>query len=560
MKNPSTLRETSGQASSGQVTFALSTLLVIVGFIASGQSQPTRDIEPFIDLSFTAAERDSLNRNLENTKESIKALHKFALGNGTVMSLPFEPTPAGYKADARQNTIDWGLPKTLAVPASPSEIAFLPVHKLAVLIKSRKITSTQLTQLYIDRLKKYGDTLKCVITLMETEALSAAKRADEEIASGKYRGPLHGIPYGIKDLLSVKGTKTTWGAVPYKDQVIDETATVVKKLNDAGAILVVKLTMGALALGDIWYGGVTKNPWNLKQGSSGSSAGSASATSAGLVPFALGTETLGSIVSPSTRCGTTGLRPSFGRVSRSGAMTLCWSMDKIGPICRSALDCAIVFNVIRGTDPADPSTRETPFNFTRKADVKQLRVGYMQKAFGEDYPTKANDEKALEVLRSIGIQLVPVDLTTQLPLNAMRLMLSAEAAAAFDDLTRSNRDSLLTDQRRNAWPNSFRAARFIPAVDYINASRVRTLLVNEFHQKTKDFDVIVAPTFGGSQLLMTNLTGTPCVVVPNGFNAQGSPTSISFISKLNGEAALLLLAQAFQDASNWDEQVPPMFK
>lgn len=541
-------------------TFALSIVLVAVEVAVLGQAQPTRDIEPFIDISFTGAERDSLKQNLENTKASIKALHAFALGNGVGMSLPFDPIPAGYKADARQTTIDWGLPKTVGVPPSASEIAFLPVHKLAVLIKSRKLTSTQLTQLYLERLKKYGDTLKCVITLMEKEALAAAKKADEEIASGKYRGPLHGIPYGIKDLLAVQGTKTTWGAAPFKDQVIDETATVVKKLNDAGAILVVKLTMGALALGDIWYGGVTKNPWNLKQGSSGSSAGSASATSAGLVPFALGTETLGSIVSPSTRCGVTGLRPSFGRVSRSGAMTLCWSMDKIGPICRSALDCAIVFNVIRGVYPGDPTTRDTPFNFTRKTDVKQLRVGFMQKAFGEDYPTKANDEKALEVLRSLGVQLVPVDLTTQLPLNALRLILSAEAAAAFDDLTRSNRDSLLTDQRRNAWPNSFRAARFIPAVDYINASRVRTLLVNEFHQKTKDFDVIVAPSFGGSQLLMTNLTGTPCVVVPNGFNAQGSPTSISFISKLNGEAALLLFAQAFQDATNFDEQVPPMFK
>lgn len=552
MKNPSTR--------SGQVTFALSTILVLAGFAAQGQSQPTSDYEPFIDLSFTRAERDSLKQNLENTKTSIRALHAFALGNGVGMSLPFDPVPPGYMPDARQITNDWGLPKTVGVPASSSELAFLPVHKLAVLIRSRKVTSRQLTQLYIDRLKKYGDTLQCVITLMENEALAAANRADEEIAKGKYRGPLHGIPYGIKDLLSVRGTITTWGAAPYKAQVIDETATVVKKLNDAGAILVVKLTMGALALGDIWYGGVTKNPWNLKQGSSGSSAGSASATAAGLIPFALGTETLGSIVSPSTRCGVTGLRPSFGRVSRSGAMTLCWSMDKIGPICRSALDCALVFSVIRGADPADPTTRDTPFNFTRKKDIKQLRVGYLQKAFGVEYPTKANDEKALEVLRSIGIQLVPVDLTTQLPLTSIRLMLSAEAAAAFDDLTRSNRDSLLTDQRRNAWPNSFRAARFIPAVDYINASRVRTLLVNEFHQKTKDFDVIVAPSFGGQQLLMTNLTGTPCVVMPNGFNAQGSPTSISFISKLNGEAGLLLLAQAFQDATSWDEQVPALFK
>lgn len=379
-------------------------------------------------------------------------------------------------------------------------------------------------------------------------------------ARGQYRGPLHGIPFGIKDLLSVEGTRTTWGAAPYREQALDETATVVRKLESAGAVLMVKLTMGALALGDIWYGGVTKNPWDLRQGSSGSSAGSASATAAGLVPFAIGTETLGSIVSPSTRCGTTGLRPSYGRVSRHGAMALSWSMDKIGPICRSALDCAIVFDAIRGSDGLDPSVHDAPFNFSRKQDYKKLRVGYFKNLFDDNYPTRDNDQKALEVLRSLGVTLEPLTLSTALPVPSLRLMLNAEAAAAFDELTRSNRDSLLTDQRRNAWPNTFRAARFISAVDYINASRVRTQLINEYYQKTKDFDVILSPSFGGIQLLLTNLVGTPTLVVPNGFNAKGSPTSISFLGRLDGEAAIALLAQAYQDATDWDEKVPPSFR
>ena len=521
---------------------------------------PTQDIEPFYDLKFTSAERDSFIVNLKEFQSQATALHGYNLSNSTGMSLLFNPVPIGFKPEPRQAAIQWGLPSGVELPANSAELAFLPVHKLAVLIKNKKISSVQLTRLYLDRLKRFGDTLQCVITLLEEPALAHARIADEELAKGKYRGPLHGIPFGVKDLLAVEGTKTTWGAAPYKAQEIQETASVIKKLQDAGAVLVAKLTMGALAYGDIWYGGVTKNPWNLKQGSSGSSAGSASATAAGLVPFAIGTETLGSIVSPSTRCGTTGLRPSFGRVSRHGAMALSWSMDKIGPICRSALDCAIVFNAIRGSDGLDPNVSDMPFNFARTTTIKKLRVGYFQKAFDEMYPTRENDLKTLDVLRSLGVELIPVDLSTRLPVAALRLMLNAEAAAAFDELTRSNRDSLLTDQRKSAWPNIFRASHFISAVDYINSSRVRAELVNEFHSKTRNFDVILAPSFGGGQLLLTNLTGTPCLVLPNGFNNQGTPTSISFLGKLYGEASLALLAQAYQDATTWDEQVPPYFK
>lgn len=521
---------------------------------------PTKEIEPYFDLGFTGPERDSLFKNLQDFQKLFQALHKYPLKNQVPMSLVFDPTPSGFLMEKKQQPIDWGLPKEVRLPDNPVELAFYPVHKLAVLLRSRKITSTQLTILYLSRLKKYADTLQCAIVVLEESALKKAKLADEEIAKGKYRGPLHGIPFGIKDLLSVEGTATTWGATPYKGQVIPETATVVRKLEEAGAVLVVKLTLGALAMGDIWYGGVTKNPWDLKQGSSGSSAGSAASTAAGLVAFAIGTETLGSIVSPSTRCGVTGLRPSYGRVSRQGAMALSWSMDKIGPICRSALDCAIVLDAIRGTDGFDQHVRNAPFNFNRKTDIKKLRVGYLKTLFDESYPTKENDMKSLEVLRGLGVQLQPVSINTELPLTSIRIMLIAEAAAAFDDLTRSNLDSLLTDQRRNAWPNSFRSARFIPAVDYINASRVRSLLISEFYQKTKDYDVIVAPSFGGSQLLLTNLTGTPCLVLPNGFNSKGSPTSISFLGGLYGEAAVVSLACAFQEATDWDEKMPPLFK
>lgn len=528
--------------------------------VFSQQKTPTVDIEPFYDLAFTKAERDSLFSDLQDYQKSFQAIHQYKLDNQVPMSLVFDPIPVGFKPNLNQKSIDWGLPKEVKRPGNKEELAFYPVYKLAVLIRTKKITSTELTKLYLSRIKKYADTLQCTISILEETALRQAKQADEEIAKGKYRGPLHGIPYGIKDLLTVEGTETTWGAAPYKGQVISETATVVKKLEQAGAVLTVKLTLGALAMGDIWYGGVTKNPWNLKEGSSGSSAGSASATVAGLVAFAIGTETLGSIVSPSTRCGASGLRPTFGAISRNGAMALSWSMDKIGPLCRSVLDCALVFDAIRGADDLDRATRAAAFNFDAKTNIKKLKIGYFKNWFDAKYPSHDNDQKALDVLKSLGAELIPVEWNSKIPISAVRLMLTAEAAASFDELTRSNRDSLLTDQRKWAWPNTFRAARFIPAVEYINASRLRQALIQEFYEKTKSFDAIVTPSFGGSQLLTTNLTGNPCVVVPNGFNDKGSPTSISFIGNLFGEAALISLAHAYQLATDWEDKVPPLFK
>ncbi len=546
----------------GHTSYKLFTIIgfVLIGNLASGQAKyPTAEIEPYYDLSFTPAERDSLLQGLRDYQRSIQSLHAYKIENHIPMSLWFDPVPTGFKKETQQKPLDWGLPKEVKVPVNKEELAFYPVYKLAVLIKSKKITSVELTQLYLNRIKKYGDTLQCVVSLLEERALTQAQKADDEIAKGKYRGPLHGIPFGIKDLLAVEGTKTTWGAEPFVDQEINTTATVVKNLEAAGAVLVAKFTLGALAMGDIWYGGVTKNPWNLTQGSSGSSAGSASATVAGLVAFSIGTETLGSIVSPSTRCGASGLRPTYGTVSRHGAMALSWSMDKIGPICRSAFDAALVYDVIRGEDGMDKSVSASTFNYSAKTDLKKLKVGYVKSLFEANYATKENDLKTLEVIRSLGIELVPVELPTSIPVAAIRLMLTAEAAAAFDELTRSDRDSLLSNQVRWAWPNVFRTARFIPAVEYINASRLRQQLIEEYHKATHDFDVIITPSFGGTQLLTTNLTGHPCVVVPNGFNTSNSPTSISFLGKLYGEAAPLLLARAYQEATEWEDLQPPLF-
>ena len=539
--------------------FAFIILGVLPLALQAQQKNSTEGIESLYGLAFTQAERDSMAAALQSYQKDFESLHQFQLDNSVSMSLSFDPLPVGFQIEAVQRPIDWGLPKDVPLPANPHEIAFLPVYKLAVLIKTKKITSQQLTRIYLDRIKRYSDTLQCVVTLLEEQALAQAKAADDEIAKGRYRGPLHGIPYGVKDLLTVEGTRTTWGAAPYQQQVIPGTATVVKKLQDAGAVLLCKFTLGALAMGDIWYGGVTKNPWNLKQGSSGSSAGSASGTVAGLVGFSIGTETLGSIVSPSTRCGASGLRPTFGRVSRTGAMALSWSMDKIGPICRSALDCALVLDAIRGSDLLDKHVRNASFNYSARTDLKKLKVAYLKTAFESTYPSKANDEKALAVIRSLGIEPVPVVLPSEIPVSALRIMLTAEGAAAFEALTRTNVDDQLTDQRKQAWPNLFRAARFIPAVEYINASRVRQLLIEAYQQQLGEFDVIISPSFANNQLLTTNLTGHPCVVVPNGFTDQGSPTSISFLGKLFGEANVVALARAYQEATEWDEKMPPNF-
>lgn len=549
--------------------FLLITLVTgaIVLYLALQQNTPDKKItkenvaaaEKLIGLNFDERERDTLLQDVRSLKKSYEQIRENEIPNGLRPSLVFNPLPFGYLPQKQVDKPNWDLPAEVKLPGSDAGIAFLPVHKLAVLIREGKLSSERLTRIYIDRLKQYSDTLECLVTLTEDLALQQARKADKEIAEGNYRGPLHGIPYGVKDLLSVEGFKTTWGAAPYKNQVIDETATVVKKLEEAGAVLVAKLTLGALAMGDVWYGGVTRNPYDLQQGSSGSSAGPASATSAGLVAFALGTETYGSIVSPSTRCGVSGLRPTFGRASRYGAMALSWSMDKIGPISRSVKDNAIVLDVIRGKDNRDPSTIEAGFSPDFGKDIRKLKVAYVKPFFNQDYRAKQNDSIFLEKIREMGITPEAVEFPDDIPVDALLVILDAEAAAAFDELTRSNRDDELVAQHRYAWPNIFRYSRFIPASEYIQANRLRTRLINQIHDFMKQYDVLITPSFGGSQLLTTNLTGHPCVVMPNGFDEDGHPTSISFLGNLFDEAAISEFAAYVQENTNWDNEHPGFF-
>ena len=512
-----------------------------------------------IGLSFTPQEKDSMIGNLTTHRTNFELMRKTTLANSVGPALVFNPLPQGFYPSQEQAAFDWGLPMKVVLPTSDVDLAFMPVHQLSVLIKSRQLSSERLTQLYLQRIKTHSDTLACLVTLLEDQALNQARALDQELAAGKYRGPLHGIPYGIKDLFAVPGTRTTWGADPYKDQVINETATIVTKLEQAGGVLVGKFTLGALAMGDVWFGGVTKNPWNLKQGSSGSSAGSASAVSAGLVPFAIGTETLGSIVSPSTRNGVTGLRPTFGRISRHGAMALSWSMDKVGPISRSALDNAIVLSVLNGSDTKDPATIPAAFNYSVKKEVKKLKIGYFRSYFEGNRAGIENDRAVLELLKNQGITLHPVELKTSINAEPLVSMLFVEGAAAFDDLTRLGLDDQLGAQKKSSWPNIFRAARFIPAVEYIQMSRQRSLLIEEMHALMKEYDVIITPSFAGQQLQITNLTGHPALCLPNGFGANGSPTSITLLANLFEEEKLIMVGRLIQENSDWQTKRPPLF-
>ncbi len=520
-------------------------------------SKDIQSAEKISGLRFTGKERKTMLGSLRRNLRSYEQMREIELENHIPPSIQFYPVLPGTSLEKEPAPFSFSTDPDIQVPENPDDLAFYPVTALAQLIRSRKITSVELTSLYLDRLKKYGPRLECVITLTEELAIEQAKKADEEIEAGHYKGPLHGIPWGAKDLLATKGIRTTWGAMPYKDQIPDEDATVVRRLEEAGAVLVAKLTLGALAMGDVWFGGKTKNPWNLEQGSSGSSAGSAAATSAGLVAFAIGTETLGSIVSPSTRCGVTGLRPSYGRVSRYGAMALSWSMDKIGPICRTVEDCALVFHAIYGPDGKDLTVIDVPFGWDPSSDIRSIRVGFLKSAFERKSRTQKNDNATLEVLRSLGIELIPFELP-EFPARAISFILSAEASAAFDELTRSGKDDLLVRQGRGAWPNTFRQARFIPAVEYIQANRLRTLLMQKMAEQMRDIDVFVTPSYGGNSLLITNLTGHPTVVVPNGFNDEGSPTSIAFIGSLFGETKALRLAKAYQDATSFHLKRPTL--
>jgi len=510
--------------------------------------------EKIAGLTFTIEEREEIAKRLNRFKQGYEAIRELNIDNSVPPAIYFNPLPPGKTVQSVSKPFKMS-PVNAIMPSKIEDLAFYPVTHLAKLIETRKITSTELTNMYLARLKKYDPVLHCVVTLTEDLALRQAKRADQEIAAGIYRGPLHGIPWGAKDLLAVKGYKTTWGAHPYKNQVIDTTAEVVTRLEDAGAVLVAKLTLGALAMGDNWFGGKTRNPWKPDQGSSGSSAGPGSATAAGLVGFGIGTETRGSIVSPSTRCGVSGLRPTSGRVSKYGAMALSWSMDKIGPMCRTVEDCAVVFNHIYGPDSKDRSTNDFPYNWDYDFDIATLRVGYMKSVL-ETEPeneyrrtSKMSYEKAVNQLRSMGINLVPIEMP-EFPDRNLGFILSCEAAAAFDELTVSKRDKELTS---NGWASTFRQHRFVPAVEYIQANRARTLLMQEMDNLFEKVDVYV-----GSNLGITNLTGHPEVVIPNGFREDGTPYSISFTGRLFGEAETLALANKYQLATGYHLRHPKL--
>ena len=544
-------------------------LFLLMGFVVSAQDTTIQKSDlhssaKLFDLSFTNKEIDTLYSDVIDNLANYKAMHKLSLPNSVPLSMWQTPILPGMKFNQQKEKINWELDNTISLPKNKNDLAFYSIEQLASLIKNKKISSLELTKFYIERIKKYGDTLQCVISLQEEIAYQQAKKADEEIAKGEYKGLLHGIPYGLKDLFAVKGTKTTWGAAPYQNQVIDEDAYVYTRLKEAGAVLVAKFTLGALAMGDYWYGGRTKNPWNLQYGSSGSSAGSASATVAGLVPFAIGTETWGSIVSPSTTCGATGLRPTFGSISRSGAMALSYSLDKVGPICRSASDAAIVFNYIHGTDGKDGSAVNMPFNYSTKRDIKKLKIAYAKNYFDKIKDTSNNELKALAVFKQMGVELIPVNFPDSgvYQFNIMDVIIGAECAAQFDEMTRNNIDDALTRQTKNDWPNQFRTSRFVPAVEYINAQRHRYVLMQKVNEVINQYDAIICPSRGdGNQTAITNLTGHPVVCVPDGFNKKSNtPTGISFVGKLYDEATILLVAKKYQEQTNWDEMHPVLFK
>jgi Asp-tRNA(Asn)/Glu-tRNA(Gln) amidotransferase A subunit family amidase len=508
---------------------------------------------------------------LNGFRDGYDAIYGLHIQNQTAPAYVFDPVRAGTKLETTRR------PQRLSAyvnrgrtPKNLEDLAFYSVRELAELIRARAVSSSALTDMYLGRMKRYDRMLKFVVTLTEDRARAQAREADHDLAVGKYRGPLHGVPWGAKDLLAVKGYPTTWGAGGFEKQTFADEAIVVKRLDEAGAVLIAKLSLGALAMGDKWYGGMTRNPWNPSQGSSGSSAGPASATAAGCVGFSIGSETMGSISSPCTRCGATGLRPTFGLVPRTGAMALSWTMDKLGPICRNVEDCAIVLTAIYGPDGNDRTVKDAAFNWDANLDWRKLRIGYLKKAFEPPPPQPSEhreeekevapenkkkaeqqataraadraiteydrrfDEVALKTLHGMGIELIPVDLP-DLPYGGMFPALLAEAAAAFDELTRTGRDKLLTQQSADDWPNSFRTARFIPAVEYIQANRARTIAIEQVDKAFANVDVVVAPTFS-TQLLATNFTGRPALILPNGFAARMRPNHISAKTVKSGPA------------------------
>ncbi len=537
-------------------------LVVVISCKSNEHTFNKRDIKGAQRLAGLNFENDKIrlmHRYLLRNYAGYDSMRHYGIPYDISPAMVFDPRPSGFEFPEKGTPTAWS-----AIPTDRPEIlnklAFYSIPQLAYLLQNRLVSSEELTGMYINRIKKYNEQLEAIITITEDLALEQARRADKEIAEGNYRGLLHGIPYGVKDLMAVEGYPTTWGAEPYREQQIDMTASVVKQLEEAGAVLIAKLTSGSLARGDVWFGGTTKNPWDLEQGASGSSAGSGSATSAGLVAFSLGTETLGSITSPSNRCGITGLRPTYGRVSRKGVMTLSWSMDKVGPMARSAQDCAIVFSHILGSYNDDPTIFESPFNYTLDRDIQTLKIAYLAEDFRKD--TTSVGKRRLEALNKfadLGIEMDSVSLPEGIPYNSFDIILRAESGAFFDLLIRSGEVDDLVQQHPGSRANSLRQSRFIPAVEYLQANRHRRVLMEKMNELMKDYDVLIAPTFGSRQLQITNLTGHPALAIPTGLDDEGHPTSITLIGNLFDEGSILELGEAFQEATEFDEARPPLF-
>jgi Asp-tRNA(Asn)/Glu-tRNA(Gln) amidotransferase A subunit family amidase len=477
------------------------------------------EAEKLVQIGLTESERElaarSWRSNMAALYERRTGPRKISLEPTLAPALQWDPVLPGQNAGPERDQFVRSKADPGPLPSRDEDIAFAPVTKLSRWIEARKLTSERLTNIYLERLRRFDPKLRCVITLLREPALAQAKQADEEIAAGKYRGPLHGIPWGAKDLLDTANIPTTYGAEPFRNRVPSEDAVVVKRLHAAGAVLVAKLSLGALALNDIWFGGQTTNPWLLEEGSSGSSAGPGASTAAGLVGFAIGSETGGSIVGPSMRCGVTGLRPTFGRVPRTGAMTLCWSLDKLGPMTRSVEDAMLVLEAISGPHPGDLASVPSKLDFESGANIKGLRVGYFPKWMNEA-PSTEVDRAALATVKKLGM--VPVEVSIpDWPYDSLDLILFAEAAAAFEEITLNHQVDELKVQVPDAWPNVFRQSRFLSAVDYVQSDRFRRTVAEEMARVFAEVDLLLVPSLRDEMLTITNFTGHPSLTLRAGF-------------------------------------------
>jgi Asp-tRNA(Asn)/Glu-tRNA(Gln) amidotransferase A subunit family amidase len=477
------------------------------------------EAEKLVQVEFTADERSeaavSWRKTMAALYERRTGPRKIVLETSLAPYSRWDPVLPGQKAGPARERFVRSVDESGPLPARDEDIAYAPVSKLSRWIEHRKLTSERLTQIYLERIERFDPKLRCIITLPREHALGQAKKADAEIAAGKYRGALHGIPWGVKDLVDTADIRTTYGAEFYRDRVPSVDAAIVKRLNDAGAVLIAKLSLGALALNDIWFGGQTMNPWLLEEGASGSSAGPGAATAAGLVAFAIGSETGGSIVSPAMRCGVNGLRPTFGRVPRTGAMTLCWSLDKLGPMTRGVEDAALVLRAISGPDAGDLSSVASKLDFDAGKGVAGLRVGYFPQWMKEK-PATDVDRAALETVKKLGMTAVEVAIPNW-PYDSLQLILFAEGAAAFEELTLDRRMNQLKAQVPDAWPNLFRQARFLSAVDFVQADRFRRKVAEEMARVFSEVDLLLVPSLRDEMLTITNFTGQPSLALRAGF-------------------------------------------